>query len=152
MKANQIVSALLEEGPDDIDPKQILMSLPTPKVVRWVFTETELQNPKECSGEDLFIADAGEHIGVLVYRNGKATDMYPNGEHGVPKKLQQAAENQNFVYHRQTDEIADTWRNTYTDRSHTFLGWAPEKSEIPPKAFHGGFGGSLLPIAGGGQG
>jgi hypothetical protein len=68
---------------------------------RWCFTEYELGNPealKACRGEDEFVASAYDEegnrleLGVLVYRDGRATNRWEDGTAGVPEEVQREAE------------------------------------------------------------
>lgn len=70
---------------------------------RWCFTERELAEPallKMCRGTDEFIAqvvdpatgESAAEMGIIVLRNGTATNRWEDGTAGVPEELRAEAE------------------------------------------------------------
>lgn len=137
MKAKQIVNALLEEEPDDIDPKQYLMQVPSKeeedanKGIRRIgsqlrqkiqFTDYELVRKLR---REIIVRDKTDPNHYELW--------YLNNQHSG-YTLQVAGQGYEFG------------RDLKSEQVQQMIG------EIPPKAFHGGFGGSMFPITGGGQG
>lgn len=99
-------------------------------IEQWVFTQDELKNPKRCRGDDEFFAscsytDAPEletwrERGILVYRNGKATNRYGDGTAGISEKERELVEDEETLHALTGDEYADAWR-TVISKNEKFL-------------------------------
>lgn len=97
---------------------------------RWVFTEAELKNPQGVKRSDEFIADSlsGE-IGIVVTRQGDATNLWADGTRGVPHDEQAyAAEQEQLIkgpapVRCRYVEYAETWHDVWTNDAGDFLGF-----------------------------
>ena len=128
-RARAIVDKLIETGPDEIDPQKYLGELPERIQERWVFTDAELADPKKCKRDDEFVTlcDYGEPLerqGVIVYRDGRITNRWADGTAGVPDDIYQAAADCEAYYDPRTRDMAEIWRNVYTDEEGNFIDWA----------------------------
>jgi hypothetical protein len=95
---------------------------------RWAFAESELADPAACKAHDELLASAttgpDSSEGIIVYRNGKASNRFADGTAGVPADLAELAEADEELYHPDLDEIADVWADVWVDDSGTWAGWA----------------------------
>lgn len=86
---------------------------------QWAFMPRELGHVDACHEGDEFVAyPASEEIGVVVYRNGTASNRFSDGRVGVPEFLRRLAEKSDVIY-RGHEEIAE-WRDVEVNDS----GWA----------------------------
>lgn len=89
------------------------------QVERWVFTQHELMNPQRCKRDDLFQAQpCGSQFaicGIMVNRNGKATNQWADGTVGVSAEQAAAAEaEESLTSFRWDSESAETWLDVVT--------------------------------------
>jgi hypothetical protein len=95
---------------------------------RWAFCESELANPAKCKSHDELLAsvttgpDSSE--GIIVYRNGKASNRFADGTAGVPADLADEAEADEELYHPDLDETTNVWADVFVDHDGAWLGWA----------------------------
>ena len=100
----------------------------------WVFKEEELQDPSLYEGTDEFIAKPeGYDQGIVIQRNGLATNRWEDGKKGIKKKDRRAAESEEVLYEKPSGEAgeADTWKSVVTDKTDRFIRFASETDEMP---------------------
>ena len=136
-------------------PKAFLQQhAPRHKQERWCFTAHEIRHPEDCFSNDPFVAHISEDEfrqldpwetlfrGVIVQRNGVVTDIWEDGDTGVPESAQQAAnwaeELSKPVYYgdnhavNTNDEVTLAWRDVLCDggRFVRFTDGQPKAAEI----------------------
>jgi hypothetical protein len=96
------------------------------RIETWAFMESELEQFDACHAEDEFVSYLpGEKIGVIVFRNGKASHRYSDGTAGVPEFVRRLAERDAFLYRRRC-QIA-CWRKVVVSEA----GWPIRVSKRP---------------------
>ena len=103
-----------------------------PKMVkeRWVFTQEELLVPATCKRDDEFIvlmSDILPEDGVLMRRDGLATNRYGDGTAGVTEDHAELAEGvETYATTGDNPQLADIWRDVFVDPdSGEFIGFLP---------------------------
>lgn len=111
---------------------------------RWIFTQSELSNPKECHAKDEFVATVSSTFGrwyrnappnqtqyfnnfdIIVHRNGQVTNKFGDGSKGVPKELQKLANDCEFLTKnkRCQDYVAEHWQDVIVDENGNFIRFA----------------------------
>jgi hypothetical protein len=93
------------------------------KPERWCFAKADLQHPQWCRSVDQFIARVpGYEIGVVVQRNGSATNLWEDGVIGIPPEVAMIAEADESPMTR-SGEPADEWRDVVCGKEGQFVGW-----------------------------
>lgn len=85
---------------------------------RWVFTGAELRaKGEDCNRYDTFVAIVPNfQLGVLVYRNGEATNRWEDGTAGVPDGVRELAAAVETLATTETPvEPANRWCNVFVD-------------------------------------
>jgi len=92
-QAIQAATDLLEAGkPYTVTPhaKGWRFTLhPGRRIENWHMSARDISHPRQCNGNDELIANVGD--GVIVLRNGTATDRHGDGTPGVSKQMQAKA-------------------------------------------------------------
>lgn len=104
---------------------------------RWIFTEQELLNPKQCRQSDLFLVTDSNlpEVGVFVFRDGKVTNKYGDGTRGVTKDHADIADSQETYHTIDRKDIADNWRDVRTTANGRFLKFALNTRNWPRDPF-----------------
>jgi hypothetical protein len=104
-------------------------------IKRWVFCEKELKNPKNCSGNDEFIAtikvpltdcaksDAFQELDIMVTREGTVRNYYEDGKTGLTPEHRILAENEVEYTKIEGNEVIhyDTWVPVEVDEHDRFI-------------------------------
>jgi hypothetical protein len=117
------------------------------KQQRWIFTAAELAIGGEgCKADDEFVVhlpennnveDVGVDLGIIICRNGNATNRWEDGTFGVQAELAQLAEEVESYYQQDTDHIADNWRDVEVRPDGTLYRVVPPRGTTVTEEKHG---------------
>ena len=104
------------------------------KIARWWFTEKELEsfdNTCKCSDEFIvfpsFCSYAAKEIGVLVYRDGTATNRYGDGTVGVSADDKVFAEEESDLHDPDDLDAIGAWKDVRVDEHGFFFSLIEEE-------------------------
>lgn len=103
---------------------------------RWAFSEEESALPFACNSYDELTTtvpdpyNPGEHceLAVIVYRNGEVSNRWSDGTAGLPAEVVEMAAEEETLYHPDTDEYTDVWRDVEVDDDGNLLRLLPTGS------------------------
>ena len=109
-------------GPEFAVIDRWLDNLRCPRREVWPFTKSELENPAGLRSDDVLVASVrSEEQGVIVYRNGLASNRWEDGTAGVPLMAQAEASEIESLYHPDAEEWTHEWRTVWVDHAGRFM-------------------------------
>lgn len=142
MNALKIVDTLLEA---DESPSELIHQAFGENVYeRWVFTDLEKSNPKNCKGTDIFLAfprnqrlmrqPDTEQKAVRVLRNGTVLNQWEDGSSPVPWHVRRRADFEEVYVSLDRTVQAWNWIDVVTDKSGAFIRFALPQ-DLPPAPY-----------------
>lgn len=135
--ARELSQWSLEEAEEGEEWKDLVHEV---QVERWVFTNWELKHPETCRRDDEFLTAESYDpygMGILMYRDGNATNRTADGTAGVDKEAKEWANDQETYIKdkhsredQEEDMFASTWRDVFATWNGKFAGWVKQE---PPQ-------------------
>jgi len=100
---------------------------PGEKKERWVFTRSELRDPRGLTNDDDWFSatvvdwDTDDEVGVQMYRNGKPTGAFDDGTRGVDRDTMAEAADVSDYWSEVDSEVANNWLDVVVDRKGRFI-------------------------------
>ena len=104
-------------------------------VERWAFSESELEHPKRCRGDDELWSSHGGNPSVIVLRCGHVTDYCVDGLR-VDDEEREHAERDEELVHPPDDthaeyESTEAWRDVIVSDDGSFIRFGNADSALP---------------------